>query len=77
MLKKAEIQITNESFVPVSYYTSETPAATKMEVKIKTVSSNADHPGDAQLRNYEALTMTLTTRDPLPPTPPPVQPAKP
>ena len=78
MLEKAEIQITNESFIPVSYYTSETPAATKMEVKIETVSSDADHPSDAQLRNYEDTDNDSNHEGP--PSlllPPPVQPAEP
>ena len=47
--EKVEIQVTNESFVPVSYYASETPAANKMEVEIETVSADSDHPRDAQL----------------------------
>ena len=51
--EKVEIQVTNESFVPVSYYASETPTANKMEVEIETVSSNTDHPCNAQLRAHE------------------------
>ena len=73
-----EIQVTNESFVPVSYYASETPAANKMEVEVETVSSDSDHPCDAQLRAHEGADDDSDHDGP--PSlllPPPVQPAKP
>jgi len=80
--EKVEIQITTKSFTPVSYYTSKKPAAIKMEVEIETVSSNANHPGNTQLRDYEDANDNSDNNsdDKGPPSlllPPPILPAKP
>src|SRR5882757_9717163 len=72
--EKVEIQVTNESFIPVSYYASKTPAANKMEVEIEMVSSNSDHPCDAQLQAHKDTNNDLDHEGP--PSlllPPPVQ----
>ena len=57
---KVELQGTNESFISVSPFTPLDPS-TKMEVEIETVSSDSDHPSDAQLRHSEDATGSPST----------------
>src|SRR5882757_2374049 len=77
--EKVEIQVTNESFIPVSHYTPEATTAQKMEIEVETVSSSdADYPRDAQLQAHEDADDNSDHEGP--PSlllPPPVQPTEP